>query len=150
VSRRIAIIIATAVVLAGLVIYLGVSWLNAKDEPRNQATLRHRVDQLESDAFLGALLAADHTTQSITERLTCQASSGWNLRAIARGNLDTAQVTRELQQPEAFGWQSIGTNTFSKTISPGVTATLSATVSGDQATFTVNVSAGLTCHAKTS
>jgi hypothetical protein len=148
VTRRLAIIaaIAVALIVVGFGIALGVGWLNAKDSPPDQAILRHRVDLLESDAFLGALLAADHATQSITERLTCQPPTQWNLRAITRGNLDTAQVARELQQPEAFGWQATGPSTYHRTIAPGVTATLQATVSGDQATFTLNASAGLTCH----
>jgi hypothetical protein len=149
VIRRIAVSLVLVVVLVvGLALGAdAISWLNAKDTTPQQQTLRTRIDLIEADPFVNALLTSAHSTQTVQELLGCQPqqASRWNFRAVVSGHLDIDRVETLLAQPQAFGWTDAGPDIFAKAIESGVVVKLVAVLGLDVFTMTANVSTGLAC-----
>jgi hypothetical protein len=149
VTRRIVITLVLVVVLV-VGVALGadaIRRLDAKDSSSQQQTLRTRIDLIEADPFVNALLASAHSTRTVQELLDCQPqqASRWNFRAVISGHLDIDRVETLLAQPQAFGWTDAGPDIFAKAIESGVVVKLVAVLGRDALTMTANVSTGLAC-----
>jgi hypothetical protein len=151
---------ATATVLAALLVLVGLHVVGVLGSTKTSpvtSTLRHRLDAVEADPFVVALLATPHNTQTSMEDLGCQpdnsAESDWNLQAITSVT-DSDAVTATIGRAAELGWRPVASSVdqssaFVKSLttkSGPVTVELFVARVGPTLEVDVNASAGLACR----